>query len=94
MQMTNIDREQLKHELKEMIIIECDKNEEFKASDISDDETLIGAEANLELDSLDSLQLALAVQNTYKVRIEGTKDGRLAFASINTLADYILAASN
>jgi len=92
--MTNINKQQLKLELKEMIIIECDKSEEFKASGISDDEALVGAEAKLELDSLDSLQLALAIQNTYKVRIEGTKDGRLAFASINALADYILEGSN
>ncbi len=86
------DREILKHDLKQMIIIESDQEDELMVSDIADDEILIGSEAKLGLDSLDSLQLSLAIKKTYAVRIDGTKDGRLAFSSINALADYIIAA--
>lgn len=41
------------------------------------------------LDSLDALQISLAIQRDYGVRIAGAKDGRLAFASINALVDFI-----
>ncbi len=89
----SIPKEKLKHDLKQMIIIECDKQDELTVSEITDDEALIGSEANLGLDSLDSLQLSLAIKKRYKVRIEGVKDGRLAFASINALANYIITKS-
>jgi acyl carrier protein len=86
----SIDREELKQALKQLIIIECDKEDEFTVADISDDEALIGSQTNLALDSLDTLQLSLAIKKAYNVRIEGAKEGRIAFASINAMADYIL----
>ena len=89
----SIDRETLKRELKHLIIIECDKEDEITVDEISDDEVLVGSDANLDLDSLDTLQLSLAIKKAYKVRIEGAKEGRTAFASINAMADYILTAS-
>lgn len=85
-----IDKNTLKHDLKKMIITECDKEDDFSVADISDNEALIGSEANLALDSLDTLQLSLAIKQAYNVRIEGAKEGRIAFASINAMADYIL----
>lgn len=89
-----MDREVLKHELKQLIIFECDKEDEVTVSDITDDEVLVGSDAPLALDSLDVLQLSLAVKAAYKVRIEGAVDGRQAFASINAMADYILERQN
>ena len=86
----DIDKEALKVELKRLIISECDKDDEFSAEDISDEELLVGIDARLELDSLDTLQVSLAIKKRYKVRIEGSKNGRKAFASINAMADYIL----
>lgn len=88
-----MNRDTLKHDLKKMIIIECDKEDDFTVEDISDDETLIGSQASLELDSLDTLQLSLAIKQAYNVRVEGAKEGRIAFASINAMADYILENS-
>jgi acyl carrier protein len=87
------DKKQLMLELKQLIITECDKEDEFSAEQISDQESLVGAEARLELDSLDTLQLSLAIKQRYKVRIEGSKEGRKAFASVDAMADYILAGT-
>ena len=89
--MSKVDKNALKSDLKTLILAECDKEDEFDIADISDDEALIGSEAALELDSLDTLQMSLAIQRDYGVRIEGAKDGRVAFASINALADYIVS---
>lgn len=86
---TLIDKTALKKELKELIIRECDKEDEFTVEAISDDEIMVGSKAALELDSLDTLQISLAVKKRYKVRIEGNKDGRQAFSSINALANFI-----
>jgi acyl carrier protein len=87
------EKAKLKHELKQLIITECDKEDEFSVDDISDSEALVGSESNLELDSLDTLQISLEIKQRYKVRIEGNKDGRQAFASIEAMADFILSES-
>ena len=46
----------------------------------------------LELDSLDALQISLAVKDRYDVRIEGGSEGRQALASVSSLAQFIVAA--
>lgn len=84
-----VDRETLKHELKELIIVECQK--EMTPDDIPDDAFLFGDPAGPNLDSLDALQIAMAVQRKYGKRIEGNTETRSALASINSLADFILA---
>ncbi|MGH8397059.1 MAG: phosphopantetheine-binding protein [Gammaproteobacteria bacterium] len=84
-----MDREQLKLELKQMIITECQKK--MSPAQIPDDAVLIGSEGELGLDSLDALQIALAVKQKYGKRIEGNNHTRTALTSINTLADFILA---
>jgi acyl carrier protein len=86
--MVALDRETLKQDLKKLVTTECDKD--VDVADISDDEFLIGGP--LELDSLDALQICLAVKNRYGVRIEGGPEARRALQSINALADTILNA--
>lgn len=80
---------ELKKELKNIVIIESDNEDDFIVEDISDEEVLLGDEAEIGLDSLDILQISMAIKKKYGVRIEGAKDARIAFASINALADYI-----
>jgi len=75
--------------LKELIVEECEK--EVLAESIGDDEQLF--EAPLSLDSLDALQLCMAVKRVYDVRIEGNTAARKALKSVNTLADTILKKS-
>jgi acyl carrier protein len=80
------DHEQLKRELKELIIHECQK--EMTPDEIADDAPLFGG-SGPDLDSLDALQIAMAVQRRYGKRIEGNTATRSALASINALADFI-----
>jgi acyl carrier protein len=82
-----VNKEQLKQELKKIIIEECDKD--ITPAAIADDELLIGGA--LQLDSLDALQISLAIKSKYGVRIEGGPRARSAFQSINSLADLIVA---
>lgn len=81
------DRNTLKQELKKLIVVECDKD--IEPESIADDAILIGGE--LELDSLDALQISMAIKNRYGVSIEGGPAARRALQSVNTLADTIIA---
>jgi acyl carrier protein len=85
-----MDRDALKLELKQLIIDECQKNH-IDPSQIADDDILIGSASRLDLDSLDALQIALAVKQKYGKRIDGGKETRKALKSVNSLADFILA---
>ncbi len=80
------DPNTLKQELKQLVIDECDKD--MAADDIQDDEILIGGP--MDLDSLDALQISMAVKTRYGLRIEGGPDARRILQSINTLADAII----
>jgi acyl carrier protein len=85
-----MEREALKLELKELIVTECQKNH-IQPDQIADDDILIGSSGSLELDSLDALQIALAVKKKYGKRIDGGRATRMALKSVNSLADFILA---
>lgn len=84
-----MDREQLKLDLKKLLVEECQK--EFAPEAIGDDAILMGPEDGLDFDSLDALQISMAVQQRYGKRIEGNNKTRKALTSINTLADFILS---
>jgi len=83
-----MEREALKRELKALIVAECMKD--LAPESLDDAEPLMGPQARLELDSLDALQISLAVQQRFGKRIEGTNEARHALASVDALADFIL----
>ncbi len=73
--------------LKQLIIDECDKD--FAAETIDDDELLFGENSRLQLDSLDALQLSMALQRQYGIRLADSKALRRAFATVATLDEYL-----
>ncbi|AXH13849.1 acyl carrier protein [Malaciobacter mytili] len=79
--------EALKLELKQLIIEECDKD--IEPQEISDDEILFGSDTKLELDSMDALQISMALHKKYGIDANDSKKLRKIMASINTLADHI-----
>lgn len=80
--------EELKYKLKVMIIEECEK-EEISADDISDDVEIFSHESGLDLDSVDALQISMALQHHYNIRIPDPKEFRRVVTTINNLANYI-----
>lgn len=83
---SNLDLATLRTDLKKLIVVECDKD--IEPDSIDDDAILIGGD--LELDSLDALQISMAVKQRYGVSIEGGPEARRALQSVNSLADTIL----
>jgi len=78
---------EFKRRLKTLIIQECDKD--VAAEDIADDVPLFGDDSELELDSLDGLQISMALQKEFGVRIADPKEMRRIMISVNSLADYL-----
>jgi acyl carrier protein len=79
--------EDLKYELKKLIIEECEK--ECEIEDIKDDDILFDPESPLELDSMDALQISMALHKKYGMKTTDSKELRKIMVSINTLAEYI-----
>jgi acyl carrier protein len=78
----------LEHELLALIIVLCNI-EDILPEDVPVDAPLIGPESPLGLDSLDAVEVVVAVQKNYDVRIGGKSSSREVLQSISTLADFI-----
>lgn len=82
-----MEKAALANELKELIIKSL-KLEDVKPDEIDPDAPLFGT--GLGLDSIDALELLVAVEKKYGVRIPDEDVGKEAFASVNALAAYIM----
>jgi len=82
-----LEQQQLEQQLKKLIIDSCgipDAPEDFPS-----DAPLIGPESPLDLDSLDAVEIVVAVQKTFDVRIGGEDSSREILQSIRTLAEFV-----
>lgn len=82
-----MDREHLAGEVKALIIKSL-KLEDVLPEDIDPSAPLFGG--GLGLDSIDALELVVALEKTYGIRIPDEDVGKEAFASVYALTDYIL----
>lgn len=80
--------DKLEQELIEMLIEACRVAGPIPA-DVSWDAPLIGPDSPFDLDSLDAVEVVVAVQRKYNVRIESSESSRQVLQSLRTLADYI-----
>ncbi len=81
-------QDNLEKELTEMLIEACRVTDPIPA-EISPDAPLIGPDSPFDLDSLDAVEVVVAVQRKYNVRIESSESSRQVLQSLRTLADYI-----
>ena len=77
----------LKNEIKTLIIENCELD--IDVNDIDDDLELFSRKSELALDSIDALQISIAIQNTYGIAIRDSKEMRRVMQSINTFADFL-----
>lgn len=76
-------------DLQNLILDACDKD--APAGGLRPDEVLFGPESRLALDSLDALQISLAIQKRYGVRMPDSKETRRALTSLAYLGEHLLA---
>lgn len=81
----------LKKDLKEMLVRDL-KLQDVNPEEIADDDSLF--EEGLGLDSLDAVELVVLINKHYGIQIQDMEEGRVAFASINALADFITTNQN
>lgn len=70
------------------LIITTLKLDGIRPEDLPGDEPLIGS-PRFGLDSLDALELVLAVEKEFDVKIGSSEESRQALASVDTLAAYL-----
>ena len=78
----------LEQELVALIIDLCNV-EDILPEEVAVDAPLIGPDSPLGLDSLDAVELVVAVQKRYNVRIGGKNSSREVLQSVAVLADFI-----
>ena len=84
-----MERDELKQRLK-VLMIEGLKLEDKRPDDIEDAAPIFVE--GLGLDSIDALELVVLIEEHFRVTIPDEEVGKQAFASIDALADFILAA--
>ena len=77
----------LKKKIKALIIDNCELA--IDVNDIDDDLPLFERKSELALDSIDALQISIAIQNTYGIAIRDSKQMRRVMQSVNTFADFL-----
>ena len=82
-------QQDLNRDLKQLII-DALGLEDISVQDIDDEQTLFGE--GLGLDSVDALELGLAIQKRYGFKIDAdAKDTRTHFSNVATLAAFVTA---
>lgn len=82
--------DELKQELKRLIIKAANLVEEGVApEDIQDDQPLFVE--GLGLDSIDALELSVSLDADYGINISDSETAKIAFASVNSLANFVQA---
>lgn len=76
-------------ELKAYVLEAVEKDE--PPDGLRDDEPWFGPDSRLDLDSLDALQISMAIQKKYGVRMPDSKETRRALVSLTALAEHLHA---
>ena len=81
-------REKLVREIVDLIVEAVNLRHKNK-DEITSDTPLVSA--GLDLDSLDILEIVVAIENRYKVKIQDADEGKMIFQNIGTIADFVQA---
>jgi acyl carrier protein len=77
--------------IKELLELILDASEKpVPGGGITNTEVLFGNASRLQLDSLDALQISMAIQKAYGLRLADSKETRRAMMSLEGLARYLL----
>ncbi len=84
-----MDKQALEHELKELIISSLSL-EDITVDDIDSNQALFVE--GLGLDSIDALELGLAIKKKYGITMSAeSEENKQHFASVSALADFVMS---
>jgi len=84
-------KEELIQKIKEMIIRVCEI-QDVKPVDVPTDVPFIGGPGPLKLDSLDAIEIAMAIRYEFGVELRNASTAAKAMQSFDSLADFIIEA--
>ena len=82
------EQDGLEKELVEMIVGVCNVLDPVPDT-LSFTDPIFGPESPLGLDSLDAVEIVVAVEKMYNIRIDAQETARKVFRSFTTLAEFI-----
>ncbi len=82
----SIAREHLQKDLVDLIWTAVNLRHKDKAI-MTESTSLVGE--GLGLDSLDVLEIAVALEKKYQIKISGADEGKKAFSTLGALTDYV-----
>lgn len=82
------EKDGLEKELVKLIVKVCNVLDPVP-DDLSFDDPIVGPESPLGLDSLDAVEIVVAIEKTYHIKIDAQETSRKIFRSINTLAEFV-----
>ena len=87
--MTKEHSPELKFEIKKLIM-ETLNIIDIDPENVDDEKPLFGSDNALTLDSVDAIEIIMALQRTYGVRIADQSLARYVIRSINSIAEFII----
>jgi acyl carrier protein len=81
-------RDALVVELSALVLEATEKT--LEGAPLAADEPIFGPDARLALDSLDALQVSMALQKRYGVRLADSKETRRILSCVGNLADFLM----
>lgn len=85
--MQNPDLSTLKQDLKALILEAAERDGD--PASLGDEAPLFGPESALGFDSLDALQISMAIQKRYGLRLSDSKETRRILSNVNHLAAHL-----
>jgi acyl carrier protein len=79
---------ELKQEIKRLIL-ETLKISDVKPEDIDDSVSLFENNPVVQLDSVDALEIVMALQRTYGVHIDDQNIGRFIIKSVDSISEFV-----
>ena len=84
------DLQEIKRETKKLIIETLNMGP-ISPDDIRDDVSLLSGENTIKIDSIDVLEVVVAIQRKFNVRISDQNHARMIVDTVNTIAEFVVS---
>jgi len=71
------------------LILESLNIEDIQPEEIRDDVSLLSGENTITIDSIDVLEVVVAIQKSFNVKIQDQNHARLIVDTVNTIAEFV-----
>ncbi len=86
--MPDLNLEDIKLETKRLIL-DALHIEDMQPGEIADDVSLLSGENAITIDSIDVLEVVVAIQKKFNVKIQDQNHARLVVNTVNTIAEFV-----